>query len=161
MSLVRFSSNVLVDDGTVPVQRFAAFELQVANAQALESLRDEAAWRYGLSFVGSGLRDAKAVIDSIAVPRLANGEPDVTLDGVAVAGALGQGELVTISFGLYSRANPEAPLEVIKSGVITNVVWSATQGPMGQRLDLVFHVCHRLVVMAGGAAIVFTDPGVV
>lgn len=160
--MITVSSSVLVDDAETPVSRFAAFTLDKASAQAMESLRDEAAIRYGLSFTGSGLRDAKALLNSVAVTRLVNGEPDVTLDGVSVAGAVGQGELVTLEFGLYSRASPGTVEPVRRTGVITDLVWSGGPGgPLVQRVDFVFHVAQRLVLRVGGAVIVFTDPGVV
>lgn len=156
--VVTFSSSVAVDDDPTPVERFPAFDLTLANSQALETLRDEHLGRYGLSFTGSGLRDARSLLASIAVPRLVNGEPDVSVDGVRTAAALVQGELVTMSFTLFSRAASVGE-EVVKTGVLTDLSWSG--GPGGglvQRLDLVFHEAHRLVLRAGGVVTVFTVP---
>lgn len=157
--VVTFTSSVAVDDDPTPVERFPAFQLTLANSQALDSLRDEHAGRVGLSFTGSGLRDARSLLAGIAVPRLVNGEPDVSVDGVRTAGALVQGELVTMEFTLFSRAASSGEA-VAKTGVLTDLNWSGGPGgPMVQRLDLVFHEAHRLVVRAGGVVTVYTVPG--
>lgn len=158
MSQITFSSNVLVDDDTTPTSRFPTFTLDVDDLQALEQLRDENQARFGMALVGSGVRAAHAALAPLECRHLLNGRPSMTLDGYLVAAAIGQGELVQVTLPLFSRGAPDNLETVTRVGVITNLVWSASGSPSGQRLDLVFHRCHRLHVRSGSLVVTFTDP---
>lgn len=158
MSQVTFSSSVLVDDGTTPTSRFASFDLTLADAQALEQLRDESATRYALSFIGSGARAAHALLKNLEARVLLNGQPSMTIDGLLVAACIGQGELVTLTADLYSRGAADNKETLSVTGIITNVVWTAAAGPLGQRIDLVLHRCHKVWIRSGGTVTSYTDP---
>src|SRR5690554_1336639 len=131
MSQVTFSS-------PITPARFASFDLTLADAQALEQLRDESATRYALSFIGSGARAAHALLRNIEARVLLNGQPSMTIDGYLVAACIGQGELVTLTVPVYSRGAADDLETIAVTGIITNVVWTASAGPLGQRIDLVF-----------------------
>lgn len=138
--------------------RFAPFTLTPDDAQALEQLRDESATRFALSFVGSGARAALSQLRNLEARVLLNGQPSMTLDGYLVAACIGQGELVTITADLYQRGAADNKETLSVTGIITNVVWTAAAGPLGQRIDLVLHRCHRLHVRSGGVVSTWTDP---
>lgn len=162
MANITVSSNVLVDDGTTPVSRFSQITLSPADSQTLESLKDESSLRFGLGFAGSGLRAAHALLKSIEARVLVNGAPSMTLDGYLVAVAIGQGELVTLEIPVYQRGAAGDQEVISKTGIITNVVWSGGPGgKLAQRIDLVFHICHRLHIRASGNITTLTDPSVV
>lgn len=158
MSQVTFSSSVLVDDETTPTSRFPTFTLDVDDRQALELLRDENQARFGMTFVGSGARAAHAALAPLECRHLLNGQPSMTIDGYLVAACIGQGELVQVTLPVLSRGAPDDLELVTRVGIITNLVWSAAGSPSGQRLDLVFHACHRLHVRSGSLVVTFTDP---
>lgn len=139
---------------------FTAFTLDVSAAQAVDQLRDESSTRYGFSVSGSGVRAAHAKLKPIETRVLLNGAPSMTLDGLFVAAAIGQGQLVTVSAPVYQRGLTDDTETLTVTGIITDLVWSATQGPLGQRLDFVLMRCHRLHVRAGGAVTTSTDPAV-
>lgn len=139
--------------------RFTEFSLSLDSGQSLETLRDETQLRFGLSFAGSGVRAGHAKLKSLAVINLLNGAPSMTLDGYLVAAAIGQGELVTITAPVYQLGATDDTETISRVGIITDLVW--TGGPGGslvQRLDLVFHACHRLHVRSSGTVTTLTDP---
>lgn len=140
---------------------FATFTIQVANAQGVDQLRDESATRYGFSVTGSGARDAHGNLKNLETRELLNGAPTMTLDGLFVAAAIGQGQLVQVQAPVLhlGEANNTETITVI--GIITDLVWTASQNPMTQRLDFVLQRAHRLHVRAGGTVTTSTDPGVV
>jgi len=84
----------------------------------------------------------------------------MTLAGTLVAAAIGQGQLVQVSAPVYSRGASNNTETITVVGIITNLVWTANQSPLGQRLDFVLHRCHRLHVRAGGSVTTSTDPAV-
>lgn len=137
---------------------FASFTVQTSNAQAVDQLRDESQTRYGISVTGSGVRAAHANLKNLETRVLVNGEPTMTLAGLIVATAIGQGQLVKVEAPVYSRGAPNDTETVTVTGIITNLVWTASQGPLGQRLDFILQRCHRLHVRAGGTVTTSTDP---
>ena len=137
---------------------FTAFTLDIGNAQALQQLTDESATRFGFSINGSGARAAHVRLAPIETRTLLNGGPLMTLGGLIVAAAIGQGQLVQAQLDVLQRGatNDKGTITII--GIITNLVWTANAGPMGQRVDFVLHRCHRLHVRAGGTVTTSTDP---
>lgn len=139
---------------------FASFTVQTSNAQAVDQLRDESQTRYGFSVSGSGVRAAHANLRNLETRVLLNGEPTMTLDGLFVAAAIGQGQLVQVQAPVYHRGETSDTETISVTGIITNLVWTASQGPLGQRLDFILQRCHRLHVRTGGTVTTSTDPGV-
>jgi len=139
---------------------FTSFTVQLSNAQAVDQLRDESQLRYAISVMGSGVRAAHANLKSLETRVLLNGEPSMTLAGTLVAAAIGQGQLVQVSAPVYSRGASNDTETITVVGIITNLVWTASNSPLGQRLDFVLHRCHRLHVRAGGTVTTSTDPAV-
>lgn len=139
---------------------FVSFTVQMANAQAVDQLRDESQLRYAISVMGSGVRAAHANLKSLETRVLLNGEPSMTLAGTLVAAAIGQGQLVKVEAPVYSRGATDDKETITVTGIITNLVWTASNSPLGQRLDFVLQRCHRLHVRTGGAVTTSTDPGV-
>lgn len=152
MSTVTFSS-------PLSPPAFSSFTVTKANAQGLERLMDESATRFGLTFTGSGARAAHASLAPLETKAILNGGPLMTLGGNIVASAIGQGQLVQAVFDLYQLGAAQNKQTVTIVGIVTNLVWTASDGPMGQRLDLVLHRCHRLHVRTGGTITTSTDPG--
>lgn len=151
MSTVTFSS-------PLSSAAFTSFDLTLANSQSLEQLRDESEMRFALSFAGSGSRAAHAKLKSLETRVLLNGAPSMTLDGYLVAAAIGQGEMVKLAADVYQLGASDNKESLAIIGIITNVVWSAGQGPLGQRIDLVLHRCHKLHVRSSGTVTTSTDP---
>lgn len=139
---------------------FASFTIQLSNSQAVDQLRDESATRYGFSVSGSGARDAHGHLKNLETRVLVNGEPTMTLAGLIVAAAIGQGQLVQVSAPVYHRGETSDTETITVIGIITNLVWTASNTPMSQRLDFVLQRAHRLHVRAGGTVTTTTDPGV-
>lgn len=139
---------------------FVSFTVQLSNAQAVDQLRDESQLRYAISVMGSGVRAAHANLKALETRVLLNGEPSMTLAGTLVAAAIGQGQLVQVSAPVYSRGASNNTETITVVGIITNLVWTASNSPLGQRLDFVLHRCHRLHVRAGGTVTTSTDPAV-
>lgn len=139
---------------------FTSFTIQLDNLQAVDQLRDESQTRYGISVSGSGVRAAHANLKNLETRVLINGEPTMTLDGLFVAAAIGQGQLVKVTAPVYSRGAQDDTETITVTGIITNLVWTASNGPMGQRLDFVLHRTHRLHVRSGGTVTTSTDPAV-
>lgn len=139
---------------------FVSFTVQLSNAQAVDQLRDESQLRYAISVMGSGVRAAHANLKALETRVLLNGAPSMTLAGTLVAAAIGQGQLVKVQAPVFSRGATNDTETITVVGIITDLVWSATQGPLGQRLDFVLQRCHRLHVRTGGAVTTSTDPGV-
>lgn len=139
---------------------FVSFTVQLSNAQAVDQLRDESQLRYAISVMGSGVRAAHANLKNLETRVLLNGEPSMTLAGTLVAAAIGQGQLVQVTAPVYSRGASNNTETITVVGIITNLVWTASNSPLGQRLDFVLHRCHRLHVRTGGTVTTSTDPGV-
>lgn len=139
---------------------FASFTLDIGDMQAVDQLRDESQLRYAISVMGSGVRAAHANLKNLETRVLLNGEPSMTLAGTLVAAAIGQGQLVKVEAPVYSRGATNDTETITVVGIITNLVWTASNSPLGQRLDFVLHRCHRLHVRAGGTVTTSTDPGV-
>jgi len=139
---------------------FTSFTVDVADSQALQQLTDESATRFALSIVGSGARAAQAKLAPIETKAVLNGGPLMTLGGHIVAAAIGQGQLVQAVFDVLQRGQTNDKETVTIVGIVTNLVWTASSGPMGQRLDFVLNRCHRLHVRAGGTVTTSTDPAV-
>lgn len=139
---------------------FASFTVQLSNAQAVDQLRDESQLRYAISVMGSGVRAAHANLKNLETRVLLNGEPSMTLAGTLVAAAIGQGQLVKVEAPVYSRGASNNTETITVVGIITNLVWTASNSPLGQRLDFILQRCHRLHVRAGGTVTTSTDPGV-
>lgn len=139
---------------------FASFTVQLSNAQAVDQLRDESQLRYAISVMGSGVRAAHANLKALETRVLLNGEPSMTLAGTLVAAAIGQGQLVQVTAPVYSRGATNDTETITVVGIITNLVWTASNSPLGQRLDFILQRCHRLHVRAGGTVTTSTDPGV-
>lgn len=139
---------------------FASFTVQLSNAQAVDQLRDESQLRYAISVMGSGVRAAHANLKALETRVLLNGEPSMTLAGTLVAAAIGQGQLVQVTAPVFSRGATNDTETITVVGIITNLVWTASQGPLGQRLDFILQRCHRLHVRTGGTVTTSTDPGV-
>src|SRR5690606_16424218 len=137
---------------------FASFIIQLSNSQGVDQLRDESATRYGFSVSGSGVRAAHANLKNLETRVLVNGEPTMTLAGLIVASAIGQGQLVKVEAPVYSRGAPSDLETVSVTGIITNLVWTASNSPLGQRLDFILQRCHRLHVRSGGIVTTSTDP---
>lgn len=140
---------------------FTSFTVTKANAQGLERLTDESATRFGLTFTGSGARAAHANLAPLETKAILNGGPLMTLGGRIVASAIGQGQLVQAQFNLYEPGQTNNSRTVTIVGIITNLTWTASDGPLGQRLDLVLNRCHRLHVRTGATVTTSTDPAVV
>lgn len=139
---------------------FASFIIQLSNSQGVDQLRDESATRYGFSVSGSGARDAHGHLKNLETRELLNGAPTMTLDGLFVAAAIGQGQLVRVEAPVLHRGETDDTETISVIGIITDLVWTASNTPMGQRLDFVLQRCHRLHVRAGGSVTTSTDPGV-
>lgn len=110
--------------------------------------------------MGSGVRAAHANLKNLETRVLLNGEPSMTLAGTLVAAAIGQGQLVKVEAPVYSRGASNNTETITVVGIITNLVWTASNSPLGQRLDFILQRCHRLHVRAGGTVTTSTDPGV-
>lgn len=139
---------------------FTSFTVQLSNAQAVDQLRDESQLRYAISVMGSGVRAAHANLKALETRVLLNGEPSMTLAGTLVAAAIGQGQLVKVQAPVFSRGATNDTETITVVGIITNLVWTASNSPLGQRLDFVLHRCHRLHVRTGGTVTTSTDPAV-
>lgn len=139
---------------------FASFIIQLSNSQGVDQLRDESATRFGFSVSGSGARDAHGHLRNLETRELVNGAPVMTMDGLYVAAAIGQGQLVRVEAPVLHRGETDDTETLTVVGIITDLVWSANQSPMSQRLDFVLQRCHRLHVRAGGTVNTSTDPGV-
>lgn len=137
---------------------FTTFTVQLSNAQAVDQLRDESQLRYAISVMGSGVRAAHANLKALETRVLLNGEPSMTLAGTLVAAAIGQGQLVKVTAPVFSRGATNDTETITVVGIITNLVWTASNSPLGQRLDFVLHRCHRLHIRAGGTVTTASAP---
>lgn len=138
---------------------FTSFTVDLADSQALQQLSDESATRFALSIVGSGARAAHAKLAPLEARTIISG-PNMTLGSKIVTSVIGQGQLVQAQLDVLQRGAASDKETVTVVGIVTNLVWTASNGPMGQRLDFVLARCHRLHVRSGGTVTTTTDPAV-
>lgn len=136
--LVTISSGVYVNDDATTTERFAAFTLDGADAQALTQInnRVSAGRPAGLSFEGYNLLSVAGVLEAVECRGLVG--PRGNMAGFREALCF-EGELLNVAYTLADNA------ELTETGIITDLaVRVGPQGKLAQRIDFVFHRVDRL-----------------